>query len=75
MKKHISLVVLSFVFITVLKAQEKSKDTLFFSVDKHYTVSPTVVSNLSGRTYPESIAFEKEQKKRTKTNGYIFFCG
>jgi hypothetical protein len=75
MKKHISLLILSFFFIAVLKAQERKKDTLFFSVDKYYTISPTIVSNLSGRTYPESIEFETEQRKHTKTNGYIFFVG
>jgi hypothetical protein len=54
------------------KGSRKSKDTLFFSINKYYTVSPTLVSNLD-RTYTESIEFGKEQKKRTKTNGYIFF--
>jgi hypothetical protein len=70
MKTHILVILLLF-FLT-LKAQEKSKDTLFFSINKYYTVSPTLVSNLSDRTYTESIEFGKEQKKRTKTNGYIF---
>lgn len=73
MKACILVIILS--VCSILKAQEKQKDTLFFSVDKYYTVSPTVVSNLSGRTYPQSIEFEKEQKKHTKTNGYIFFVG
>jgi hypothetical protein len=72
MKTHI-LVIIALFFLT-LKAQ-KSKDTLFFSINKYYTVSPTLVSNLSDRTYTESIEFGKEQKKRTKTNGYIFFVG
>jgi hypothetical protein len=72
-KKHISLST-TFFFITVLKAQERKKDTLFFSVDKYYTYHHLLSSNLSGRTYPESIEFETEQRKHTKTNGYIFFC-
>lgn len=73
MKSCILIIILS--VCSILKAQEKQKDTLFFSIDKYYTVSPTVVPNLSSRTYPESIEFEKEQKKHTNTNGYIFFVG
>ena len=75
MKKHISILVLSFFFIIVLKAQKRQKDTLFFTTDKYYTISPTIISNLSARTFPESMQFEKEQRKHTKTNGYIFFVG
>lgn len=75
MKTHISLIILSFFSITVLKAQEKSKDTLFFNVDKYYTISPTIIPNLSNQTYSERLERKKQQMNHTKTNGYIFFVG
>jgi hypothetical protein len=75
MKTNISLVVLSFFFITVLKAQEKSKDTLFFDLDKYYTISPTIIANFSNQTYSERLERKKQQMNHTKTNGYIFFVG
>ena len=75
MKKHISLLALFFFFITVLKAQEKSKDTLFFNVDKYYTTSPTIIPNLSNQSYSERLERKKQQMNYTKTNGYLFFVG
>lgn len=36
MKTHISLLILSFFSITVIKAQERKKDTLFFKLDNSY---------------------------------------
>lgn len=39
-----------FFSIAVLKAQDSKKDTLFFSVDKYYTISPTITPNLSNQT-------------------------
>ena len=74
-KKNISLCLLVLFSIGELKAQERSKDTLFFNIDKYYTLSPTITANLSEQTYPERLEFEKEQMKQTKTNGYIFFVG
>ena len=74
MKTHI-LVILSLFFLNPLKAQEKSKDTLFFNMDKYYTISPTIIPNLSKQTYPERMVIEKQQMNHTKTNGYIFFVG
>jgi hypothetical protein len=61
-------------FFLTLKAQEKSKDTLFFSINKYYTVSPTLVSNLSDRTYTESIEFGKS-KRNVRKQMVIFFVG
>jgi hypothetical protein len=43
-------------------------------VNKYYTISPTIVSNLSGY-YPESIGFATEQRKHTKTKWLYFFVG
>ncbi|KIA98940.1 hypothetical protein OA93_06875 [Flavobacterium sp. KMS] len=75
MKKYISLFILILFSISGLKAQERKKDTLFFNIDKYYTISPTITPNLSKQIYAERIEFEKEQMKHTKTNGYIFFVG
>ncbi|WP_367755690.1 hypothetical protein [Flavobacterium sp. WC2430] len=44
MKKHISLILLTFFSIAVLKAQEKSKDTLFFKLDNKYVYESKFVS-------------------------------
>ncbi|MDD5151200.1 MAG: hypothetical protein PHC28_12125 [Flavobacterium sp.] len=75
MKTHISLLILSFFSITVLTAQEKSKDTIFFNVDRYYTLSPTMTPNLSNQTYSDKIELDKQRMIHTKTNGYIFFVG
>jgi hypothetical protein len=69
MKTHIILLLF---FLNSLKAQEKSKDTVF-SINKYYTVSPTLVSNLSDRTYTESIEFGKS-KRNVRKQMVIFFC-
>mgnify|MGYP003396865244 CR=1 FL=1 len=45
MKTHISLLILSFFSITVLKAQEKSKDTIFFKLDNRYVYESEVSPN------------------------------
>jgi hypothetical protein len=75
MKIHISLLILSFFSITILTAQKKNKDTLFFNIDKYYIISPTIIPNLSNQTYSERLEREKQQMNHTKTNGYIFFVG
>lgn len=75
MKKHISLLLLTFFSIAVLKAQGRKKDTLFFSIDNYYTISPTITPNLSNQTYPEWLVVLKQQMNHTKTNGYIYFVG
>lgn len=73
MKTHI----LIFFFFTIvsIKAQEKTKDTLFFNIDKYYTTSPTLTPNLSKQTYAQRVEIEKKQMEKTKTNGYVSFIG
>lgn len=73
MKKHTLIIIILFFSINVLKAQKKTKDTLFFSIDKYYTILPTISPNISNRTYKEQIESEREQIKHTKTNGYVYF--
>lgn len=63
-----------FIFITGLKAQEK-KDTLFFNIDKYYTISPTITPNLINRGYLEIVKLQKKLKGHTRTNGYVYFIG
>ncbi|WP_016990122.1 hypothetical protein [Flavobacterium sp. ACAM 123] len=75
MKINISLLILSFFSGATLMAQERKKDTLFFSLDYYYTISPTITPNLSNQIYSERIEFKKQQLKHTKTNGYILFVG
>jgi hypothetical protein len=75
MKKYTSLLLLTFFSIAILKAQERPKDTLFFNIDKYYTISPTIIPNLSKQTYLERVVIEKQQMNHTRTNGYIFFVG
>lgn len=75
MKTHISLLLLTFFSIAVIKAQERKKDTLFFDIDKYYTISPTIIPNLSNQTYSERLERKKQQMNHTQTNGYIFFVG
>lgn len=53
----------------------QKKDTLYFSIDKYYTISPTINSNLGKETYLEWIKMTNKYMNRTKTNGYIFFIG
>lgn len=59
----------------ILKAQERKKDTLYFNIDKYYTISHTIIPNLSKQTYSERLEFNKQQMNHTKTNGYVFFVG
>ena len=75
MKKNINYVLITFfiVFPIVLVAQEKY--SLFFDIDKYYTISPTITPNLHLQTYPELVEAEKKQILQTKTNGYIYFIG
>ncbi|KUJ60868.1 hypothetical protein AR687_15800 [Flavobacteriaceae bacterium CRH] len=61
--------------MTILKAQEKERDTIFFSIDKYYTISPTITPNLTNKTYLEIVEFQKQLMSYTKTNGYIYFIG
>ena len=75
MKTHIFIITFSFFFMNLLKAQEKDKDTLFFNIDKYYTISPTISANSLHQTYEKQVEAEKEQMSHTKTNGYIFFVG
>lgn len=75
MKTGILYLLLSFFSITMIKAQEKQKDTLFFSIDKYYTISPTIIPNLSNQTYSERIELDKQRMIKTKTNGYVYFVG
>ncbi len=58
---------------TTLLAQEK--DSLFFAIDKYYTISPTIIPNLHLQTYPELVEAQKKQILQTKTNGYVSFIG
>ncbi|MEO8237607.1 MAG: hypothetical protein ABI793_03395 [Flavobacterium sp.] len=75
MKTRFFLIILFCPFVA-LKAQEKAKDTLFFSVDKYYTISPTLIPNfLKKVAFPEIIDFKKELMSHTKTNGHIYFIG
>lgn len=75
MKSHITFTLILLCFIVNLIAQEKTKDTLFFSIDKYYTISPTISPNISNQTYEQQMKSEKEQIMHTKTNGYVFFIG
>ena len=73
--KSLFLFFLFFFSIFILKAQEKTKDTLFFNIDKYYTISPTIIPNLTNQTYSQSLERQKQQRNHTKTNGYILFIG
>ncbi len=73
-KTHISLFSMLILYSTTLLAQDK--DSLFFAIDKYYTISPTIGSNLyKNSTYSEVIKTKKNQMAHTKTNGNIFFIG
>ncbi|WP_166921334.1 hypothetical protein [Flavobacterium poyangense] len=73
MKRYLSILLFCFFSTIALKAQEK--DTLFFAIDKYYTISPTITANMSKITYSQLQEAHKEQMKHTKTNGYIYFVG
>ncbi|KUJ60870.1 hypothetical protein AR687_15810 [Flavobacteriaceae bacterium CRH] len=72
MKKSVFLIIFFF-SITILRGQEK--DTLFFNLDKYYTISPTIISNLINKNYLEIIELQKKLMSHTNTNGYIYFIG
>lgn len=74
MKTYI-IIISFFFFLSSLIAQKKEKDTLFFRIDKYYTISPTITPNLNYKTYSDWIEVTKEQMDHTKTNGYISFIG
>lgn len=74
MKKSVLLIIFFFL-VTFLKAQEKDKDTLFFNLDKYYTISPTITPNLINKNYLEIVELQKKLMEHTKTNGYIYFIG
>jgi hypothetical protein len=76
MKKYPNyvLIITFIVFPIVLVAQEK--DSLFFAIDKYYTISPTISPNFyKNLTYSEVIRNNKNRMAHTKTNGNIFFIG
>lgn len=75
MKKHIVFILIVFFIAGNIKAQIRTKDTLFFNIDPYYSISPTITPNLSNRTYSEMEEAHKEQMKHTQTNGYIYFVG
>jgi hypothetical protein len=73
-KTHISLFSMLILYSATLLAQKK--DSLFFAIDKYYTISPTIESNLyKNSTYSEVIKNKKNQMAHTKTNGNVFFIG
>ncbi|WP_166921502.1 hypothetical protein [Flavobacterium poyangense] len=74
MKTHILFFLISFFSALNIKAQTKG-DTLFFSIDKYYTISPTITPNPSKQIYAEQVKAERKQMKHTKTNGYVYFIG
>ncbi|WP_166921498.1 hypothetical protein [Flavobacterium poyangense] len=75
MKIHFIFTLQLILFICYSEAQEKEKDTLFFGIDKYYTISPTITPNTYNKTYLEKVEAEREQIKHTTTNGYITFIG
>ncbi|KOP37115.1 hypothetical protein DBB36_18090 [Flavobacterium sp. WLB] len=68
------IAVLPFISLTA-QVNDNKKDTLFFSVDKYYTVSPSIELKLSNENYNKKLAFEKMQFRQTNTDGYVFFSG
>ncbi len=74
MKTNISFFSILILYSTTLLAQKK--DSLFFAVDKYYTISPTIEPNFyKNLTYPKIVENNKNQMVHTKTNGYMFFIG
>lgn len=66
------IILLPFVSLTA-QINDNKKDTLFFSIDKYYTLSPSIELKLSNENYNKKLAFEKMQFRQTNTDGYIFF--
>jgi hypothetical protein len=73
MKTNISFFSILIMYSTTLLAQKK--DSLFFAIDKYYTISPTITTNLNNQTRSELIQAQKKQRTYTKTNGYVYFIG
>ncbi|SHG56572.1 hypothetical protein [Flavobacterium defluvii] len=68
----------TFVFLAslisfTLTAQVKEKDTLFFNLDKYYTISSSIELKQSNEKYTQKLAFQKMQFRQTNTDGYIYF--
>lgn len=63
------------VIVITINAQEKPKDTLFFALEKNYTISPTLTANMANLSNPDLIAATEEELKNTNTLGYIYFIG
>lgn len=75
LKKYLLfIIVLPFISLTA-QVNYNKKDTLFFSVDKYYTLSSSIELKLSSGNYTKKLAFEKMQFRQTKTDGYVFFSG
>lgn len=68
------IVLLPFINLTA-QVNDNEKDILFFSVDKYYTLSPSIELKLSNENYTKKLAFEKMQFRQTNTDGYVFFSG
>lgn len=75
MKKIILVLLITIGPLTKVQSQEKTKDTLYFAVDKYYTISPTITPNISDQKYAEWHKATEEQMKYVSTNGYIYFIG
>ena len=76
MKKHINYVIITLFIVSPIILIAQEKDSLFFAIDKYYTISPTIESNLyKNSTYSEVIKNKKNQMAHTKTNGNVFFIG
>jgi hypothetical protein len=75
MKKHINYVIISLFIVSPIILIAQEKDSLFFAIDKYYTISPTITPNLHIQTYPERVEAQKKQILETKTNGYVSFIG
>lgn len=75
MKKTILFKIFYLLVVTTIHAQEKPKDTLFFALEKYYTISPTITPNISNQKYLEWHKTTDEQMKHVGTNGYIYFIG
>lgn len=69
-------VFVSIFFLHSSTSMAQKKDSLFFAIDKYYTISPTISPNFyKNLTYSEVVRNNKNQMAHTKTNGNIFFIG
>jgi len=65
-----------FFAIYCVTSMAQKKDSLFFAIDKYYTISPTISPNFyKNLTYSEVVRNNKNRMAHTKTNGNIFFIG